>query len=142
MNEPVKRFDVSLVRGPGYSEMQIEEDDRGLWVRHEDHLAAIEAQAREIEALRAAVRKMHAAKGRHHNQLATCDLYDLVGLPNVRPGGQPENIREGDPYDDPAFEDMARAHDVWGRASGAQCAVFWMGGKHAAQPVPTPEAGG
>ncbi|APW39005.1 hypothetical protein RD110_18805 [Rhodoferax koreense] len=43
----------------------------------------------------------------------------------------PENIREGDPYDDPAFEALAREHDVWGRASGAQCAVFWRAGKEA-----------
>jgi hypothetical protein len=38
---------------------------------------------------------------------------------------QPENIRTGYPYDDPAFEALAREHDVWGRASGALCAVFW-----------------
>lgn len=44
-------------------------------------------------------------------------------------GGTPENIRSGDPYDDPAFERLAREHDVWGRAEGALCAVFWLAGK-------------
>lgn len=40
-----------------------------------------------------------------------------------------ENIRAGDPYDDPAFERLAREHDVWGRAESALCAVFWLAGK-------------
>jgi hypothetical protein len=35
--------------------------------------------------LEKAVRKVHAAKGRYHTQLACCDLFDLLGLPNVRP---------------------------------------------------------
>lgn len=42
------------------------------------------AQA-HIDALHAAIRRMHACKGRYHMQLATCDLYDLLDLPNVRP---------------------------------------------------------
>jgi hypothetical protein len=36
--------------------------------------------------LEKAVRKFHAAKGRYHTQLACCELFDLLGLPNVRPG--------------------------------------------------------
>ena len=39
----------------------------------------------KLTALESAVRKVHAAKGRHHTQIAMCDLYDLVSLPNVRP---------------------------------------------------------
>lgn len=39
----------------------------------------------EIEQLRQAVHHLHAAKGRYHTQLATCDLFDLCGLPNERP---------------------------------------------------------
>lgn len=39
----------------------------------------------EHEALRKAVTKLHAAKGRHHTQIAACDLYDLCGLKNERP---------------------------------------------------------
>lgn len=35
--------------------------------------------------LEAAIKKVHAAKGRHHAQIAMCDLYELVGLPCVRP---------------------------------------------------------
>ena len=40
---------------------------------------------KENEALRSAIRKLHAAKGRYHTQLAACDLFDMVGLPNERP---------------------------------------------------------
>ena len=39
----------------------------------------------EHEALRKAVIKLHAAKGRYHTQIAACDLYDLLGLKNERP---------------------------------------------------------
>lgn len=39
----------------------------------------------EIEAMRSAVHKLHAAKGRYHTQIAACDLYDLLGLKNERP---------------------------------------------------------
>ena len=44
----------------------------------------------KITVLKNAVRKMHAAKGRYHTQIATCDLYDLVSLPNVRPTPIPQ----------------------------------------------------
>ena len=36
--------------------------------------------------LEKAVRKFHAAKGRHHTQIACCEMFDLLGLPNVKPG--------------------------------------------------------
>ena len=39
----------------------------------------------ENEKLKTAIRNLHKAKGRYHTQLATCDLFDLVGLPNERP---------------------------------------------------------
>lgn len=35
--------------------------------------------------LRAAIAKLHAAKGRYHTQIAACDLYDLCNLKNERP---------------------------------------------------------
>ena len=35
--------------------------------------------------LRDTVKRLHAAKGRYHTQLAICDLFDLVGLKNERP---------------------------------------------------------
>ena len=44
----------------------------------------------------------------------------------------PENIRDGAPYDSPEFESMAREFQVWGRASSAMCAQFWLGGMRAA----------
>lgn len=48
-------------------------------------LAERERCAKALDALVAAIKKMHSAKGRYHMQLATCDLYDLVGLSNMRP---------------------------------------------------------
>ena len=41
----------------------------------------------------------------------------------------PENLREGEPYDNPAFEALARALGVWGTAQSAVCAQFWMAAK-------------
>jgi glutamine synthetase adenylyltransferase len=55
------------------------------------HFAAlVEAAARaderaRVAKLEAAITKLRAAKGRYHTQLAACDLFDLVGLPNERP---------------------------------------------------------
>lgn len=46
---------------------------------------AVHGLAIELASLQAAIRKLHAAKGRYHTQLACCDLFDLVGLPNERP---------------------------------------------------------
>jgi hypothetical protein len=34
------------------------------------------------------IKRLHAAKGRYHNQIAICDLFDAVGLPNKRPGDE------------------------------------------------------
>ena len=39
----------------------------------------------DLMTLRTAIKKLHAAKGRYHNQLAACDLFDLLGLKNERP---------------------------------------------------------
>lgn len=48
----------------------------------------------------------------------------------------PEDIREGAPYDDPAFESLCREHEIWGTAAAAQCAVFWEAGKRVAEQQP------
>lgn len=39
---------------------------------------------------------------------------------------QQENVREGTPYNDPAFESLARELGVWGTAQSATCAQFWQ----------------
>ena len=39
----------------------------------------------ERSKLRDSVKRLHAAKGRYHTQIAACDLFDLVGLKNERP---------------------------------------------------------
>jgi len=47
----------------------------------------------------------------------------------------PENVRAGEPYDNPAFEDLARTMGVWGTAQAALCAQFFLAG-HGAQVAP------
>lgn len=47
----------------------------------------------------------------------------------AEPVQTPENIREGEPYDNPAFEALARALGVWGTAQSAVCAQFWIAAK-------------
>lgn len=42
-------------------------------------------ELRRLHAIEQAVHKLHQAKGRYHTQLATCELFDMAGLPNVRP---------------------------------------------------------
>lgn len=37
-----------------------------------------------------------------------------------------ENIRDGAPYDNPEFEQLARDMGVWGTAQSALCAQFWL----------------
>jgi len=54
----------------------------------------------------------------------------------------PEDIREGAPYDDPAFEALCREHEIWGTAAAAQCAVFWEAGKRVAEQQPAPDVEG
>lgn len=40
----------------------------------------------ELERLIKLIQRVHSAKGRYHTQLAMCDLFDAVALPNTRPG--------------------------------------------------------
>lgn len=56
-----------------------------LQERLQDALECIRKLSVERVNVRAAVRRLHAAKGRYHTQLAICDLFDLVGLKNERP---------------------------------------------------------
>lgn len=43
------------------------------------------AELRGRDELVQAVRKVHAAKGRYHSQIAMCDLYNMCVLPHERP---------------------------------------------------------
>ena len=58
---------------------------RRLHAANVDCMAWYEAIKADYEALRKAVVKLHAAKGRYHTQIAACDLYDLCDLKNERP---------------------------------------------------------
>ena len=48
-------------------------------------ISAEEVLALRVKILEAAIKKTHSAKGRYHSQLAMCELYDLMGLPNIKP---------------------------------------------------------
>lgn len=48
-------------------------------------VSVVECQKTRILELEDAIKKTHAAKGRYHSQLAMCELYDLLGLPNIKP---------------------------------------------------------
>lgn len=54
------------------------------------------------------------------------------GLPDPE---APKNLREGEPYNDPKFEELARTHGIWGTAQSALCAQFWQAARRA-QVVP------
>lgn len=43
-----------------------------------------------------------------------------------KPKAPSENVRQGAPYDSPAFEQLARDLGVWGTAQSALCAQFWL----------------
>lgn len=58
---------------------------RRLHAANVDCMAWYESIKADYEAMRKAVVKLHAAKGRYHTQLAACDLYDLLGLKSERP---------------------------------------------------------
>jgi len=58
---------------------------RRLRAANVDCIAWYEAIKADYKALRSAVHKLHAAKGRYHTQISACDLYDLCDLRNERP---------------------------------------------------------
>ena len=49
------------------------------------HEATLEDKDKVIHSLTELVKKLYAAKGRYHTQLAACDLFDACGLKNERP---------------------------------------------------------
>lgn len=63
-------------------------------------------------------------------ELALCAALQVAPIPpGAAPVQLPENLREGAPYDNPAFEALARALGVWGTAQSAVCAQFWIAAK-------------
>ena len=54
-------------------------------VKRAASIAALHEATKDVQAMHHAIKRMHACKGRYHMQQATCDLYDLLDLPNVRP---------------------------------------------------------
>lgn len=54
--------------------------------------------------------------------------------------GNLDNIRTGAPYNDPTFEALCRAHDIWGTEEAALCAAFWETAKRQQQTLSTHES--
>ena len=72
---PAVQPDLFIVNSGAYVDIRVQ----GLFVMF------LAATAQATAPLEAAIKKVHTAKGRHHSQIAMCDLYELVGLPCVRP---------------------------------------------------------
>ena len=56
-----------------------------LQERLQDALECIRKLSAESVNVRAAINRLHAAKGRYHTQIACCDLFDLFDLKTERP---------------------------------------------------------
>ena len=56
-----------------------------LRARLQDTQECIRSMVIERTKVRDAVKRLHAAKGRYHTQIAACDLFDLFDLKNERP---------------------------------------------------------
>ena len=56
-----------------------------LRARLQDTQECIRSMVIERTKVRDAVKRLHAAKGRYHTQIACCDLFDLFDLKNERP---------------------------------------------------------
>ena len=56
-----------------------------LRARLQDAQECIRSMVIERTKVRDAVKRLHAAKGRYHTQIACCDLFDLFDLKNERP---------------------------------------------------------
>lgn len=56
-----------------------------LQARLRDTQECLRSMVIERTLVRDAVKRLHAAKGRHHTQIACCDLFDLFDLKNERP---------------------------------------------------------
>lgn len=57
-----------------------------ILIKHETAVIEVMKELNDdLLALKRAVKRVHEAKGRHHSQIAMCDLYDACGLPNERP---------------------------------------------------------
>jgi uncharacterized heparinase superfamily protein len=47
--------------------------------------AILRDSAQRLRVIDKLVKAVHSAKGRHHSQIAMCDLYEACGLPFQRP---------------------------------------------------------
>ena len=82
----------------------------------------------------AAARAAYATTEKLHAELtALREQMAAIGAGGVEPlrkptaqAVHPENIREGAPYNNPEFEQLARDMGVWGTAQSAVCAQFWL----------------
>jgi len=82
--EITERIDAlrdKLSSPPSTEVLQAEIERLKLHIKHIGN----DALRDENHALRSAITKLHAAKGRYHTQIAACDLFDVAGLKNERP---------------------------------------------------------
>lgn len=72
------------------------------------------------------------------DQDAFADLDAAIDLAMAQVAPAPieaQNIRDGSPYDNPAFQALCREHGIWGTPQSALCAVFWRAASVQLQPT-------
>lgn len=80
----------------------------------------------------AELRRQHARIEDLEAQLSAIGAGGAIGVEPLRKqvsapqAVHPKNIREGAPYDNPEFEQLARNMGVWGTPQAALCAQFWL----------------
>ncbi|MDH1765114.1 hypothetical protein N5D37_05250 [Comamonas aquatica] len=80
-----------------------------------------------LERIQESLGSFISDQGWSQSDMDTADALDgvLAAAPQP-PETVPENIREGAPYDNLAFEQLARDMGVWGTPQAALCAQFWL----------------
>ena len=80
-----------------------------------------------LERIQESLGSFVSDQGWSQSDMDTADALDgLLAAAPQPPVAAPENIREGAPYDNPAFEQLARDMGVWGTPQAALCAQFWL----------------
>lgn len=91
----------------------------------------------EFEAWAVDKFELHRQSGDRYSSIHTQSAWESWQAARALPA--PENVREGEPYDNPAFEDLARSFGVWGTAQSALCAQFFLAGRGALPAAPLQE---
>jgi hypothetical protein len=77
-------YEHSARQNATFCDLGVEDAEAALASDHA-HAAVLRELAQAVKDLDAAARAVFTAKGRHHTQVAMCDLGDLLGIETTRP---------------------------------------------------------